>query len=87
MLEYQRAFIKKEKKIKKENEKVANQKLGKVGNLGNLGKVILITEFSILPYSQNRKLGFKNLDKKFPRFPRFPSFQPGHLSTRKSTFI
>ena len=36
-------------------------------------------EFSILPYSQNRKLGFKNLGKKFPRFPRFPSFRPGLL--------
>ena len=38
------------------NEKVANRKLGKVGNLGNLRKVIpsfLISEFSILPYSQN----------------------------------
>ena len=68
------SFYKKGKKIKKENEKVANQKLGKVGNLGNLGKVILISEFSTLPYSQNRKLGFKNLGKKFPRFPRFPSF-------------
>ena len=84
------SFYKKGKKIKKENEKVANQKLGKVGNLENLGKVILISEFSILPNSQNRKLRFKNLGKKFPRFPRFPrfpSFQPGHLSTRKSTFI
>ena len=63
---------------------MANRKLGKVGNLGNLGKVIpsfLVSEFSILPYSQNRKLAFKNLEKKFPRFPRFPrfpSFPPGH---------
>ena len=31
----------------------------------------------ILPYSQNRKLGLKNLGKKIPRFPRFPSFWPG----------
>ena len=56
---------------------MANRKLGKVGNLGNLGKVIpssLVSEFSILPYSQNQKLGFKNLGKKFPRFP---SFRPG----------
>ena len=32
-----------------------------------------------LPYSQNRKLGFKNLGKKIPSFPRFqsfPSFRP-----------
>ena len=70
------SFYKKREKIKKENEKVANRKLGKVGNLGNLGKVIpsfLVSEFSILPYSQNRKLGFKNLGK---RCPRFPSFRP-----------
>ena len=53
----------------------------------NLGKVIpsfLISEFSILPYSQNRKLGFKNLGKKIPRFPRFPSFRPGQ---RKMPFF
>ena len=62
---------------------MANRELGKVGNLGNLGKIIpsfLISEFSILPYSQNRKLGFKNLGKEFPRFLRFlrfPSFRPG----------
>ena len=62
---------------------MANRKLGKIGKVGNLGKIIpsfLISEFSILPDSQNRKLGFKNLGKKFPRFPRFPrfpSFQPG----------
>ena len=32
----------------------------------------------VLPYSQNRKLGFKNLGIKLPTFPRFPSFRPGH---------
>ena len=31
-------------------------------------------EFSILPYSQNRKLGFEIPGKKFPRLP---SFRPG----------
>ena len=62
---------------------MANQKLGKLGNLGNLGKVVpsfLVSKFSILRYSQNRKLGFNNLGKKFsrfPRFPSFPSFSPG----------
>ena len=38
------------------------------------------SEFSIWSYSQNRKLGFEILGKKFPRFPRFPgfpSFRPG----------
>ena len=56
---------------------MANRKLGKLGNLGNLGNIIpsfLISKFSILPYSQNRKLGFKNLGKKFPSFP---SLRPG----------
>ena len=59
---------------------MANRKLGKVGNLENLGKVIpsfLISEFSILPCSQNRKLRFKNLGKKFP------SFRPGRSNTFK----
>ena len=74
-----RELLQKREKIRKENEKVANRKLRKVGNLRNLGKVIpsfLVSEFLILPYSQNRKLGFKNLPR-FPRFPIFPSFQPG----------
>ena len=70
---------KNQKKIKKENEKVASRKFGNLGNLGNLGNTIpsfLISKFSILPYSQNRKLGFINLGKKFPSFP---SFRPGQL--------
>ena len=40
--------------IKKENEKVGHQKLGKVGSLENLGKFIpnfLISEFSTCSYS------------------------------------
>ena len=56
---------------------MANWKLGNLGSLQNLGEIIpsfLISKFSILPYSQNRKLGFKNLGKKFPSFP---SFRPG----------
>ena len=70
--------MKKEKRLR--NEKLANRKLGKVRDLGNLRKIIpsfLISEFSTLPYSQNRKLGFENLGKffsRFPRFPRLPSF-------------
>ena len=73
----------KKNKIRKKNEKVANRNFEIVGNPGNLEKIIpsfLITEFSILPYSQNRKLGFQNLGKKNPRFPillRFPSFPSG----------
>ena len=38
---------------------------------------------SFLVYSQIRKLGFKNLGKKFPRFPRYPrspNFRLGRLS-------
>ena len=59
------------------NEKVTNRKLR---ILENIIPSFLISELSILPYSQNRKLEFKNLGKKFPRFsrlPRFPSFRPG----------
>ena len=44
------------------NEKVANRKLGNLENLGNIIPSFLISKFSILPYSQNRKLGFKNLN-------------------------
>ena len=56
------------------------RKLKNLGNIGNLRNIIpsfLISKFSILPYSQNRKLGFKNLGKKFPSFP---SFRPGPYS-------
>ena len=52
------SFYKKRKKVKKENQKVANRKLGKVGNLGNLGKVIssfLVSEFSTWPLNNHRK--------------------------------
>ena len=35
----------------------------------------LISEFSILPYSQNRKLGFKDLRKKFRHFRDSRVFQ------------
>ena len=61
---------------------MANRKLGKPGNLGNFENVILsflLPEFSILAYSQNRKLGFKNLGREFPRFLRFPSFGTGPI--------
>ena len=53
---------------------MANRKLG---NLGNIIPRFLISEFSIFGVVQNRKLGFKNFLKKFPRFPRIPSFRPG----------
>ena len=56
---------------------MANRNFGKVENLRNLAKIIasfLISQFSIFPYSQNRKFGFKNLGKKFPRFPRLSRF-------------
>ena len=63
---------------------MANKKLRNLRNLGNLGNIIpsfLIFELLILPYSQNRKLGFKDLGEKFPkfrRFTRFLSFYAGH---------
>ena len=59
------------KKNKKENEKVANRKLGNLGNLRNIIPSFLISKFSIWPYSRNRNIGFKNLGKKFPNFPTF----------------
>ena len=72
---------------------MANRKFGKVGNLRNLGKIILsslFSEFSILPYSQNQKLGFKNLGKFFSRFLtflRFPSFRPGHEKIQNIIYL
>ena len=53
------SFHEKGKKIKNENEKVANRKLREVGNLGNLGKVIpslLISEFWILCFFPTAKI-------------------------------
>ena len=44
-----------------------------------LFRVFFVSEFSILPNSQNQKLGFKNLGKKFRRFP---SFRPGRFLTK-----
>ena len=38
------------------------------------------TEFSILFYSQNRKLGFKNLEKKFRDFRDFRGFRVSDLA-------
>ena len=63
---------------------MANRKLGKVENLVNLGKVIpgfLFAEFLILPYSQNGKLGFKNLRKKsrVSDIANFAKFAGKHL--------
>ena len=60
---------------------------------------LLNTNKTKLKYNRNqksktRKLGFKNIVKKFPkssRFPTFPSFQPGlnistkYVSVRKHT--
>ena len=69
---------------------MANRKLRNLGNLGNLGNIIpsfLISKFTILPYTQNRKLGFKNLGKKFPSFPRFPSFSRFRPGRTKGLFL
>ena len=62
--------------------KVANRKFGNLGNLENLGNVIqsfLISEFSILPYSKNRKHGLWKHLKIFSRFPVFLNFRPDHI--------
>ena len=34
---------------------MANQKLGNLGNLGNIIPSFLMSEFSLLPYSQSQK--------------------------------
>ena len=62
------SFYKKGKKIKKENEKVANRKLGKVGNLGNLGKlfrVLLFPSFRFCPTAKIKNSDLKILEKNF----------------------
>ena len=67
-------------------EKVANQKLGNFLNLGNTIPILLISEFSILLYSRNQKLGFKKIAKKYQRFQRFskfPSFLPGLIESMR----
>ena len=77
---YGNAYCRKlKKKMFLEKWKVANRKLGNLGNLGNPGNIIpsfLFSKFSILPYSQHQKLGFKNLGKKFLslRFATFSFF-------------
>ena len=56
---------------------------GTLGNLGNIIPIFPISKFLILRYSENRKLGFKNLGKKFPNFP---SFRPGPVDSDVSCF-
>ena len=74
------------KKIKK--WQLENLEMSEISEiLEKLLRVFFFSEFSILRYSQNRKLRFKNLGKKFlrsPRFLRFPSFRPGQLNLRSS---
>ena len=62
---------------------IENSETSEVSKISEiLFRVFLFPRFR---YSQNRKLGFKNLGKKFPSFPRFPSFpsfpsfRTGHL--------
>ena len=57
--------------------KVANRKLVDLVNLKNLGTIFpsfLISKFSILPYTQNRKLGLKNLRKKILEISNISEF-------------
>ena len=68
-------------RILKKMRKMKNDKSKAQKNRKSLGKIIssfLISEFFIFSYRQNRKVGFKNLGKKFPRFP---SFWPGPFDT------
>ena len=71
------SFYKKAKKLRKKMKKWQIENLEKSESSESSEKLFLVFEFSILPYCQNRKLGFKNLGKKFPRFPSFRSFRPG----------
>ena len=62
--------------------KVANRKLVNLGNrkdLGTIFLIFLISKFSILPYTQNRKIGFKNLRKKIPEFSEFSTWPMSSL--------
>ena len=65
--DFKKTFI---EKIKKENEKVANQKLGKVRNLIKIILSFLFSKFLILAV----KLGFKNLGKKFSKVSEFSTW-------------
>ena len=67
---------------------MVKRKLGKVGKVGNLGKIIpsfLISKFSILPYSQNRKLGFKISEKNVRDFRDFRGFRVFDLAIKQKT--
>ena len=57
--------LQKRKKNKKENEKVANRKLGKVGNLGNVIPSFLISAFSILPTAKIENSDLKISEKTY----------------------
>ena len=65
--------LKKEKKIKKENEKVGNRKLGKVGNLRNLGKII--SSFRFCPKAKIQNSDLKISEKMFRDFRDFRGFR------------
>ena len=58
--------MKKEEKIKKENEKVANRKLGKVSNLGKI-----IPSFRFCPKAKIENSDLKILEKNFRGFQVF----------------
>ena len=60
------------------------------GNLGNLRNIIpsfLISEFTILLYSQNQKLGLKNLGKNLRDFRDFRGFRVFDLVVKKTILL
>ena len=74
------AYFRIQKKFFLKNEEMENRKIGNLGYIGSFVPIFLMSDFSILSYSRNRKLGFKERGKKIPRFPRlsrFPNFRPG----------
>ena len=64
----------KKKKIKKENQKEANRKLGNLENLGNLGNIIpsfVFPNFRFCPTAKTENLDLKISEKYFRVFRVF----------------
>ena len=66
---------------------MANWKLGNLGNVGDIIPRFLISKFSILPFSQNRKLGFKILGKNFRAFQDFRVVQVFYLAQLELEYL
>ena len=67
--------MKKEKKLRTKMKKwrIENSEKSEISGISE--KLFRVFDFVLLPYSQNRKLGFKNLRKKFRDFRDFRGFR------------